>query len=91
MRLIKSDTEGVYATVSTIDDTVKIQVLFSDISGAQDDGISIVDGGASSFDFFVFVPVAIFDTLVDIHSREVFDKALVRVCEFLITLPERDG
>ena len=90
MRLVKSDVDGIYGTVSTIDDRMRVQVLFSDISGDRDDGISIVDGGGSSFEFFVFVPTAIFETLIDIHSLDVFDEALIRVCEFLTKLPEKD-
>ena len=89
MRLIRSDDDGIYATVSTIDDRVKIQVLFSDISGEEEDGISIVEGGASVFEFFVFVPRAIFNALVDIHSVEVFDDALIKVCEYLTNLPPK--
>jgi len=88
VRLRKSEVEGIYGTVSTVDDRVKIQVLFSDISGEQDDGISIVEGGVSEFEFFVFVPRAIYNTLVDIHSLDVFDRSLIRVCEYLTNLPE---
>ncbi len=89
MELTYSKDEGIYGTVASDDGTVRIQFLFSDISGERDDGISIVEGGNSLFEFFVFIPRAIYQTLIDIHSKEVFDESLRVVAEMLIGLPEK--
>ena len=69
MELTYSKEEGIYGTVASDDGTVRIQFLFSDIDGVDSDGIKIVEGGNSSFDFFVFVPVAIYHTLTGIQKQ----------------------
>ena len=82
MRLVTSDVDGVYGEV-ILDDERRIQVLFTDNSGDKGDGVSIERGGSSSFAFFVFVPTDVYDTLVEIHSLDIFNAALIRVCGLL--------
>ena len=77
MRLVLSDEPNIYGTVIT--SFGEIQVLLSE----SEEDIHIEKGGASMFDFFVFVPVTVYDQLVDIHSESVFQQALIRVCELL--------
>ena len=82
MRLVTSDVDGIYGEV-ILDDERRIQVLFADDSGDKGGGISIERGGSSTFAFFVFVPTDIYDTLVEVHSLDIFNAALIRVCGLL--------
>jgi hypothetical protein len=79
MKLRLSNEPGVYGTVNTT--LGEIQVLLSE--GETDDGIRIERGGPSTFSFFVFIPTGLREDLVAIHSEEVFQEAVVRVCELL--------
>ena len=80
MRVDHSDEDGVYGQV-TLDSGNTFQVLFADEGGEYGDGIAFISGGESAFFFFVFLPPSIYETLVSVHSREVFDEALAISCK----------
>ena len=81
-RLVKSDEPGVYGTVTT--GLFSIQVLFSyGTEGEIDHGIHVTKGAKSQFDYFVTVPVDVFDAIVDVENEEVFIEALRRMFKLL--------
>jgi len=74
-----SDVEGVYGTV-TIEDT-PMRVLFTDIPDkTKPPGITIVNGVGSVYKYFIFVPVEVFEALVEVRGERAFREALHRLC-----------
>ena len=78
--MILSEEPMVHGTVVAADNS-EIQILFSE--GLTDDGIRILPGGESSFEWFIFIPTELHEILVDMHSEAVFDEAVLKVCELL--------
>ena len=79
MTFDRSTNKGEYGTVE-IGDT-KVKVLFTDIPDlTREPGITIVPGVGSIYQYFVFVPVEVYEALILVRSDDVFVSSLVRLC-----------